>query len=116
MLTLTRKVDEGIKIGTSIVVNVKAVYTDGLRVRIGVEAPQHVRILRVDRRGGVEGIDGREISAADLALEVARDRIGEALAKLRPGRGAATMKRVADLLGVQVDLPAETPLTRTALR
>lgn len=115
MLVMTRKVDEGIKIGNGINVKVTAVYTDGLRVRIGVEAPQHVRIMRVDRRGGVEGIDGREISAADLAMEVARDRIGEALAKLRPGRGARDMKRVADLLGVQVDLPTET-LTGTVGR
>lgn len=44
MLVLTRKTGEQIYIGEDVVVTVVAV--DGGRVRLGIKAPPHVRILR----------------------------------------------------------------------
>ena len=50
MLILSRKQNEKIRIGDDIVITV---VRSGKRVRIGIEAPEHVRILRqelVDRQ------------------------------------------------------------------
>ncbi len=44
MLVLTRKVDESIKIGDSIVITVLAV--EGERVKLGITAPRELTILR----------------------------------------------------------------------
>ena len=44
MLVLTRKIDEAIRIGDDIVVKVVAVDKNG--VRLGIEAPREVSILR----------------------------------------------------------------------
>lgn len=44
MLVLSRKLDERIRIGDEIVITVKQIA--GNRVSIGIEAPDHVRILR----------------------------------------------------------------------
>lgn len=44
MLVLTRRVGESIRIGADIVVHI--VNVEGNQIRIGVEAPKEVRILR----------------------------------------------------------------------
>jgi carbon storage regulator len=44
MLVLGRKVNESVMIGDDIVVTVLAI--EGDRLKIGIEAPSHVRILR----------------------------------------------------------------------
>ena len=44
MLVLTRKVDECINIGDNVVVKVLGV--EGMQVKLGIEAPRHVRVLR----------------------------------------------------------------------
>ena len=44
MLVLTRKVDECITIGDEVVVKVLAI--DGMQVKLGIGAPQNVRVLR----------------------------------------------------------------------
>lgn len=44
MLVITRKEGEGLAIGDEI--NVKVLGVDGTRVRLGIEAPKHVTILR----------------------------------------------------------------------
>lgn len=54
MLTLTRKVGEKIMIGTDIIVTVTSIHhgNEGDRVKLGIEAPRHVRVMRselVDR-------------------------------------------------------------------
>lgn len=46
MLVLSRKTGEGISLGTDILVKVIAI--EGDRVRIGIEAPQEVRIFRTE--------------------------------------------------------------------
>ncbi|HMO13638.1 MAG TPA: carbon storage regulator CsrA [Pirellulaceae bacterium] len=44
MLVLSRKCNESITIGDNIVI--KVISTSGKKVRIGIEAPAHVRVLR----------------------------------------------------------------------
>ena len=58
MLVLTRKLGQKIEIGDGIVVTV--VKSDRGRVRLGIEAPQDVRILR-------EEVSDRQPSVAEVA-------------------------------------------------
>jgi carbon storage regulator len=44
MLVLTRKVDECINIGDDIVI--KVIGVEGMQVKLGIDAPQNVRVLR----------------------------------------------------------------------
>ena len=46
MLILGRKTDESIIIGDDIIVTILAI--EGERVKIGIQAPPHVRILRLE--------------------------------------------------------------------
>jgi carbon storage regulator len=56
MLVLSRKQNERIRVGDSIVVTI--VRVSGDKVRIGIEAPAHVRVLRDELHpdGGQPGI------------------------------------------------------------
>lgn len=63
MLTLTQRVGERIRIGTDIVVEVRAL--DGLRrVRLGIQAPAEVLILRGELRTEGRGPTGGDSHAA----------------------------------------------------
>ena len=53
MLVLTRKPGEKVVIGNGIAVTVVAV--TGNQVRVGIDAPDQVRILRAELLGGQEG-------------------------------------------------------------
>ena len=44
MLVLTRKQNEGILIGNDITVTV--INIDGDKIRLGIEAPKHIRVIR----------------------------------------------------------------------
>ncbi len=59
MLVLTRKVDEKIKIGDNIVVSILSV--EGGGVKIGIDAPREVTILRMEV---LEQIKKENIAAA----------------------------------------------------
>jgi carbon storage regulator CsrA len=50
MLVLTRKASEKIVIGSEITLTVVAL--DSKRVRIGIDAPEHIRILRSELEDG----------------------------------------------------------------
>jgi carbon storage regulator len=67
MLVLTRKTNDGLLIGDDIVVTILGV--DGDRVKIGIDAPRHVRVLR------------RELADAVKAENLAAARSGNAEAK-----------------------------------
>ena len=58
MLVLSRKQNERIRVGDSVVVTI--VRVSGDKVRIGIEAPPNVRVLRDEledqRLGGTDGI------------------------------------------------------------
>ena len=59
MLVLTRKVDEEIVIGNDIVV--KIVRVKGGSIRVGIEAPRNVRVMRAELTA-----EDRELMAAGV--------------------------------------------------
>jgi carbon storage regulator CsrA len=56
VLVLTRKLGEGIVLGED--VRLKVLRISGSRVTIGIEAPQHVRVLRSDLHDAPAGEHG----------------------------------------------------------
>lgn len=67
MLVLTRKNNESIQIGDSI--TIKVIRADRNKVRIGIEAPQEVRVLRSELRGPRQSPwTGRHAVDRELAL------------------------------------------------
>ena len=61
MLVLTRKENETIRIGDDIVITL--IKTSGGKVRIGVDAPKSVKVLR----GELEPVDGAELDTQIFA-------------------------------------------------
>lgn len=59
MLVLSRKTGDQIKIGKDIIINI--VKVEGTTVRIGIEAPKHINILRMEV---FEKIEAENIKAA----------------------------------------------------
>ncbi len=66
MLVLTRKVDEKIKIGDNIVVSILSV--EGGGVKIGIDAPREVTILRMEVLEQIkkENIDAAAKESVDI--------------------------------------------------
>jgi len=75
MLVLSRKTGEKIKIGKDIVVSV--VKVEGTTVRIGIEAPKQVNILRMEV---FEKIQNENIEAA---ASKGMDKLSDAIALLK---------------------------------
>lgn len=59
MLVLTRKVGEAILIGSSVTVRVLEIKSNG-DVKLGIDAPKHVNVLRDDLKTRLEN-DGVEV-------------------------------------------------------
>lgn len=59
MLVLTRKVGEAILIGSSVTVRVLEIKSNG-DVKLGIDAPKHVNVLRDDLKVRLEN-DGVEV-------------------------------------------------------
>ncbi|WP_062137994.1 carbon storage regulator CsrA [Demequina aestuarii] len=74
MLVLSRRVGESLVIGGDIVVTVLDVRSDG--VRIGIDAPRHVRVSRSEILEAVER-ENADAAAAD-------DSVVDALRKISP--------------------------------
>jgi carbon storage regulator len=62
MLVLTRRVSERIQIGDDVTLTI--VRIDGNKVRIGIEAPEHVKVKRDELAPKVERAIGRSLSVA----------------------------------------------------
>jgi carbon storage regulator len=74
MLVLGRKINESIVIGDEIVITLLAV--EGDRVKIGIEAPSHVRILRQELY--------KQVKEANLqAVSLSHETNVEVLASIR---------------------------------
>ncbi|QGJ69212.1 Translational regulator CsrA [Planctomycetales bacterium 10988] len=69
MLVLTRKLNQEVVIGDQI--KIKVVKIDGNKVRIGIEAPENVRILRQELVSGFEESES-EGTSAPLASRIAK--------------------------------------------
>ncbi len=83
MLALTRKIDERIQIGSDICITI--LHVRGKQVRIGIEAPRQVRVVR----GELSDNDGagKTISVSDLlALVTADGKAKPAASKRRATR------------------------------
>ena len=65
MLVLSRKVGETIQIGNNITITVTQV--KGNRVKIGVDAPDNVRIVRGELKEAVEEFQSLEIELPELS-------------------------------------------------
>jgi carbon storage regulator len=78
MLVLSRRVGERLVIGDDIVVTVIEVRSDG--VKLGIDAPRHVRVHRAEVLDAVE--------AANVAAVAADDSTAAALRKLVPASPA----------------------------
>lgn len=64
MLVISRKISETILIGDNIIITVSDIR--GQRVRIGVEAPKNIRIIRDDVAGGKEAIEAAREQLASV--------------------------------------------------
>ena len=78
MLVLSRRVGERLVIGDDIVITVIDVRSDG--VRIGIDAPRHVRVNRAEILEAVTRANQEAAAADDAALD--------SLRALRPARRA----------------------------
>ncbi|MBF0689168.1 MAG: carbon storage regulator CsrA [Cellulomonas sp.] len=81
MLVLTRRVGESLVIGDDIVVTVLEVRSDG--VRLGIDAPRHVRVHRAEVLDAVRVENVTAVQADDDAVAALRDLVP------RSGHGAA---------------------------
>ncbi|MBO0901255.1 carbon storage regulator CsrA [Cellulomonas sp. zg-ZUI222] len=70
MLVLTRRVGESLVIGDDVVVTVLEVRSDG--VRLGIDAPRHVRVHRAEVLDAVRQENARAVEADDAAAAALR--------------------------------------------
>lgn len=63
MLVLTRRVGESVVIGDDVVVTVLEVRSDG--VRLGIDAPRHIRVHRSEVLEAVREANARAVEADD---------------------------------------------------
>ena len=70
MLVLTRRVGESLVIGDDVVVTVLEVRSDG--VRLGIDAPRHVRVHRAEVLDAVRQENARAVEAGDDAASALR--------------------------------------------
>ena len=84
MLALTRKIDQKIQIGSDICITI--LHVRGKQVRIGIEAPRQVRVVRAELR--TTTAPAQAISVSDLLASVTADGIEAkpAASKRRPTR------------------------------
>jgi carbon storage regulator len=92
MLVLTRKQGEQIRIGDDVVITV--VRTKGKGVRLGIQAPAHVPVLRAEVARAMTDSENRQAcdgtgdgAAADWSISGELDADGDDVLGARGGRG-----------------------------
>lgn len=70
MLVLTRRVGESVVIGDDVVVTVLEVRSDG--VRLGIDAPRHIRVHRSEVLDAVREANARAVEADDAQGDALR--------------------------------------------
>lgn len=94
MLVLTRRVGESVVIGDDVVVTVLEVRSEG--VRLGIDAPRHVRVHRSEVLAAVREANARAVEADDTQAAALRDLLPKGAGALgtrapeAPGAAAAT--------------------------
>ena len=73
MLILSRKVDEKIKIGDDITITLIEIHGD--QVKIGVEAPKHVKVFRQEVFNAIQS-ENKEAAASSATLEALSNFLG----------------------------------------
>lgn len=76
MLVLTRRVGESVVIGDDVVVTVLEVRSDG--VRLGIDAPRHVRVHRSEVLDAVREANARAAEVDDAQATALRDLLPRA--------------------------------------
>jgi carbon storage regulator len=77
MLVLSRKETQRIRVGDSIVVTV--VRVSGDKVRLGIEAPADMLVLRDELEPRGEGVEADGVSPAQLTVELNLSEVEEAI-------------------------------------
>lgn len=87
MLVLTRKVEQKIQIGDNITVTILRV--KGQTVRVGIEAPQDVRVLRAELPRIDDGVELSLNSPASAVAGRPSNKLSRGVARDRTAAGAA---------------------------
>ena len=107
MLVLTRKIQEQIQIGENITITILRM--KGQTVRVGIDAPEDVRIVRGELRRAM-----REGSSTDMPDEASSDDCQPALSQ-RPSRTSSTERVVGQSRNVrESESPAHESLSANA--
>ena len=88
VLVLTRRVGESIVVGDDVVVTVLEVKGDGV-IRLGIDAPRHVRVHRAEVHAALMQANREAASASRASVEELKDltsRVGAARPTSGPGR------------------------------
>ena len=73
MLVLSRKLNQRIKIGEEIEITIVAVSGDS--VRIGIEAPQHIKILRMEVYEEIQKQNNNAVTSLEIP-EILKNLLG----------------------------------------
>jgi carbon storage regulator CsrA len=99
MLVLTRKVQEQIKVGDNITITI--IRVKGQSVRVGIEAPRDVRVMRSELSADLAGELTHETDASDaLSDEETQPHSREASRpENTPAKGSARKESVGEVVG-----------------
>ncbi len=98
MLVLTRKTEEKIYVGNDIVITI--VQVKGDRVRLGIEAPKHVRVLREEVAHAIQREEQQQTAELRMPIDLHADAANT--------RGQASVGKT--VVNANASLPHSSPL------
>ena len=114
MLVLTRKANQQIQIGDNVVVTILQI--KGNTVRVGIEAPRDVRVIRGELRGVDANKTVVEMTMTDESAAAVEPRVKNASSSLRQSPVALGSLRDASYLPLQPGLAASAVADFTPIR